>query len=150
MAEKFDILELYSKPKEYKFDEEEKEFLRKKMPRKRTRIRYGIWKQEQRNGLQIVVMIEPYIHPGRRPGVDNSIEFISDEPLSKREYEEFTIENFGCTNRTYVMYRYKNIEQLMRENVTLGVETPEAFIKECRRRGLSEQKNLFTDTEFKK
>lgn len=140
---------LYSKPREYRFNEEEKTFIRKMIPRKETRIRYGIWKQKQRNGLQIVIMIEPQIHfGGRRPGVDNSIEFISDEPLSEKEYEEYTIENHGAFNRTYIMYRYENIEQVMREDIKCGAVTPEKFIKECRRRGLSEQKNLFSDHEF--
>jgi hypothetical protein len=144
----FDVLDLASKPKDQRFSEEEKAFLRKKYPRKRSRIRYGIWKQEQRNGMQIVIMIEDHIHMGRRPGVDNSIEFIAEQPLSEKEYEE-CIENFGCNSRTYTMYRYENVEQVMREDAKCGYETPQKFINECRYRGLTEAPNLFSDEEFK-
>lgn len=147
MADKFDILDLASKPKDQRFTEEEKEFLRKKYPRKQSRIRYGIWKQTQRNGLQIVIMIEDHVHGGRRPGVDNAIDFIAEQPLSEIEYNE-AIENFGCNSRVYSMYRYANIEQVMREDAKCGYDTPEQFIKECRRRNLSEQTNLFTELEF--
>lgn len=145
--EKFNVLDLMDKPKDQRFTEEEKEFLRKKYPRKQSRIRYGIWKQEQRNGKQIVIMIEDHIHAGRRPGVDNAIDFIAELPLSELEYNE-CIENFGCNSRTYTMYRYENIEQVIREDIKCGYETPERFIKECRFRELSEQRNLFTETEF--
>ena len=142
--EKFDVLDLMSKPKNERFTEEEKEFLRKKYPRKRSRIRYGIWKNEQRNGLQIVIFTEFHLWGGRRPGVDNAIEFIAEQPLSKKEYEEY-IENFGCTSRVYLMYRYKNVEQVMIEDTNCGYETPQKFINECRNRKLTEAPNLFSD-----
>jgi hypothetical protein len=145
--EKFNVLDLMDKPKDQRFTEEEKEFLRKKYPRKESKIRYGIWKNEQRNGKQIVILTQFARIPGRKPGLDNSIEFISEEPLSEKEYEEY-IENFGCTSRVYLMYRYENIEQVMREDAECGYETPEKFIRECRFRELSEQRNLFTETEF--
>ena len=144
MKEKFDILDLMDKPKDKRFTEEEKAFLRKQYPRKRSRIRYGIWKQEQRNGHQLVVLIEDHIHGGRRPGLDNSIEFIAEQPLSELEYNE-CIENFGCNSRTYSMYRYTNVEQIMREDAKCGYETPQVFINECRRRDLTEAPNLFSD-----
>lgn len=142
--EKFDVLDLMSKPKNERFTEEEKEFLRKKYPRKKSRIRYGIWKNEQRNGLQIVVFTEFHTWGGRRPGVDNSVEFIAEQPLSQKEYEEY-IENFGCTSRVYLMYRYKNVEQVMIEDKNCGYETPQAYINACRDRNLTEAPNLFTN-----
>lgn len=146
LKEKFDVLDLMNKPKNERFTEEEKEFLRKKYPRKQSKIRYGIWKNEQRNGHQIVVLTQFARIPGRKPGLDNSIEFIAEEPLSKKEYEEY-IENFGCTSRVYLMYRYTNVEQVMREDANCGYETPQKFINECRRRDLTEAPNLFTDLD---
>ena len=147
MKEEFDVLDLMDKPKDERFTEEEKAFLRKKYPRKESKIRYGIWKQEQRNGKQIVIFTQFSRITGRKPGVDNAIDFIAEEPLSEKEYEEY-IENFGCCSRVYLMYRYENIEQVIREDQKCGYETPERFIKECRFRGLSEQRNLFTEIEF--
>ena len=147
MEEKFDILDLMAKPKDQRFTEEEKAFLRKKYPRKQSRIRYGLWKAEQRNGKQLCVFTEFHVYGGRRPGVDNSVEWIAEQPLSEKEYEEY-IENFGCTSRIYLLYRYVNIEQVMREDANCGYETPERYISTCRMRGYSEQVNLFTETEF--
>jgi hypothetical protein len=134
--QKFNILDLMDKPKDQRFTEEEKMFLRKQYPRKRSRIRYGIWKQEQRNGHQLVVLIEDHIHMGRRP--------IAEQPLSELEYNE-CIENFGCNSRTYTMYRYTNVEQIMREDAKCGYETPQVFINECRYRGITEAPNLFSN-----
>ena len=142
--QKFNILDLMDKPKDQRFTEKEKMFLRKQYPRKRSRIRYGIWKQEQRNGHQLVVLIEDHIHMGRRPGLDNSIEFIAEQPLSELEYNE-CIENFGCNSRTYTMYRYTNVEQIMHEDAKCGYETPQVFINECRYRGITEAPNLFSN-----
>lgn len=145
--EKFDVLDLMDLPKDQRFTEEQKEFLRKKYPRKRSRIRYGIWKAEQRNGQQIVVFTEFHIHLGRRPGVDSSVEFIAEQMLSEKEYEEY-IENFGCTSRTYLMYRYENLEQVIEEDKKAGYETPQKFINECKDRSLTEAPHLFTQTGF--
>ena len=133
--------------KKRQLTEEEKAFIRKKIPKKKTRLRYGIWKPIQRNGCQIVLMVEFNIHVGRRPGVDNSIEFIADVPLSDLEYEE-EVANFGCNNRTYTQYKYSTIEQVIREDLKCGYKTPEKFINECRKRGLSEALNLFSELEI--
>lgn len=138
--DKFDVLDIADKKE--KLTDEEKEFIRKKYPRKRSRIRYGIWKHEQRNGKQIIVLIEFSISLGRRPGVDKSIDFIAEQVLSKKEYEE-QLENFGCNSRIYTAHRYKNIEQVIQIDEKCGYKTPQIFINKCRKMNLTEAPNLF-------
>lgn len=126
--------------------EKEKATIRKKYPRKHSKLRYGIWKNEQRNGLQIVILNQFQIQQGRKPGMDNAIEFIAEVPLSEKEYEE-GVANWGMIPRAYLMYKYKTIEQVIREDLKCGYKTPDVFIKECKKRGLTEAPNLFTNTE---
>ena len=141
--EKIDVLDIMGKKE--RLTDEEKEFIRKNYLRKRSRIRYGIWKQEQRNGKQIIVLIEFSIHPGRRPGLDKAIDFIAEQPLSKKEYEE-QVENFGCNSRVYTAYRYENVEQVIKEDVKCGYKTPQIFINRCRKMNLTEAPNLFNQS----
>jgi hypothetical protein len=150
MGKKIDILDFFDSkkiPRDKPLSKEHEEFLKKKFPRKTGRIRYGIWKNEQRNGKQLVLFEEFPINQGRRPGVDNSVEFIAERKLSDSEYEEH-IQNFGCNSRTYTMWRYENVDQMIIDDKSnCGAESPQVFINACRDRGYTETPHLFTELE---
>jgi hypothetical protein len=138
---KFDIIDLYG-VKGRRFTEAEKKFLRKKLPKSKWKIKYCIWKQERRNGLYILFLIDHFPGKIRPPAMDKAIEVIAKRDLTDAEYEE-QIENFGCCNRVYQCYDYKDIEWLIHEDSLYGVKTPQEFINECRKRGYTKQPDLF-------
>jgi len=144
--DKFDVLDFIMRKEP--LTEEEKAFIRKKFPRSKTRVRYGIWKQEQRNKLQIVILTEFNRRQlARRPGVDNSIEFICEYPMCEKEYEE-AVGNFGMNSRVYSMFKYYTVQDVMiEEEREYGIKTPQEFVNECTKRGLTRAPDLFTELE---
>lgn len=45
------------------------------------------------------------------------------------------IQNFGCNKRRFTVWNYQKVEQLIADDLLYNVETPEAFVNECRKRG---------------
>ena len=128
------LSDLWDKPKDQQFNEEEIAFLKEQFPKKKFLAKYGIWKQKRHNGLYITFIIDNF--PGRvRPcAADHSIEVICTRELTDQEWLE-EIGNFGCNSRVMTAWDYQFIEELIAEDEKFGISTPEKFIKECRRRG---------------
>jgi hypothetical protein len=143
-TEKFNLLDL-SEVKGRRFTEEEKNFIKKKIPKKKYKIKYCIWKQVRKNDMYILFVIDYFSERGRPSAVDKAIEVIATRELSDIEYEE-EIENFGCCNRIMKTYNYKDVDYLIYEDKKVGVDTPQKFINECRKRGYTKQPDLFGTT----
>jgi|SRR5690554_147781 len=131
-----DQYELFSKPLDYTFTEEEIQFLIKTKTIQQTVAKYFIWKQERKNKKYIGFMIDTNPHRVRRTGFDNSIDVIFQRPFCAIEQRELA-ENWGCNNRIATGWNYEYIEQLIYSDSLYNIETPEVFIKHCKKLGFS-------------
>lgn len=122
--------------------DEEKQFLKKHVPKKKYLAKYCIWKQHRHNGAYILFIIDKFPNKVRRTAMDNSIEVLETRQLTDEEYNE-QIENYGCASRIYECYDYKDIEWLIHEDSLMGAVTPQSFINECKKRGYTKQPDLF-------
>jgi hypothetical protein len=125
-----------------RFTDEEKDFIRKHVPKSKFKARYCLWKQERRNGLYILFIIDHFPNKVRPTAMDRAIEVVVSRDLTEHEYNE-CIENYGCVNRIYETYHYRDVEWLIHEDQLVGAKTPEIFINECRKRGFTKQPDLF-------
>jgi len=142
---KFDVLDLMN-VKGRLFTDQETEFLKKKFPKKSFRINYIIWKQKRHNGLYLAVFEDRNPHRIRKSAIDHSVEVIASRLPSDKEYDEL-IGNFGCSSRIITAYYYANIEEVIGEDLKYGVDTPQEYINECRKRGYTRTPDLFSKLE---
>ena len=131
-----DILELYDKPANYKFSDIEIEFIKKHCPIYKFKAKYAIYKKKSKKGKQIGFFIDQIPCQHRKSGVENHWEFITERKLTKLEYEEM-IHNFGTNTRRFIVWMYDNIESLIQDDLKCNIDTPQEFIDECKKRGLS-------------
>lgn len=129
------------------FTEDETNFLKKKYPKKEFRIKYIIWKQKRTNGMYLAVFEDRNPHRIRKSAVDHSVEVIASRLPCDKEYEEI-IANFGCSSRIITAYNYRDIEGVIWEDKEkYGVDTPQEYINECRKRGYTKAPDLFSNLE---
>lgn len=146
MKKKFNVLDLLG-VKGRCFTEEETAFLKKKFPKKKFRIKYIIWKQHRKNGLYLAVFEDCNPFRIRKSAVDHSVEVIASRLPCDKEYEEL-IGNLGCNSRIISAFNYRTIEDVIYEDKKeYGVDTPQEYINECRKRGYTQAPNLFTNIE---
>lgn len=129
-----DLLDLYSKPKEYKFTPKEIKFIKKHLPKHSFRVKYALYNKKSSKGLQIAFIIDTMPYQSRKSGVENYWTYICDRPITNIEYDEL-IENYGMNNRRFKVWYYKHIEMLILEDKKYNVETPADFIKICKDKG---------------
>ena len=134
LSEKMQVLELYSKQESYKFSDEEIKLIKKHTPKSGFKIRYAFYNKNSYKEKYIVFIIDSMPTSYRRSGVENNWEYFCEREISDIEYLE-QIQNFGCNKRRFTVWNYQKIEQLIADDLLYNVETPEAFINECRKRG---------------
>lgn len=127
-----DEFELYKKKE--RFTKEEIAFLKTKIKKSNFLIKYAFYKKESKVKAQIALIIDQMPFCPRRSAVENNWEVICERPISNIEYHE-EIENYGCNNRRFITYYYRDIDALIIEDLKYHIETPDVFIKECLKRG---------------
>ncbi len=131
-----DILDLWSKPASYNFNEEEISFIKSKVPKKSYRAKYAIYKKDSPKGCPIAFILDSSPGCPRKSGYLVQYEVICERYLTNIEYQEI-VENFGTNNRRFHEYLYRNIEQLQIEDKKYYLDTPEEFVRICKERGLT-------------
>jgi len=135
IADKLDAI--FQRPKGERFTEEEKRFIKSVYPKKKFRILYVIYKRESKKKQNIGVVLDQNPNSKRRSLVMNLWDVIADRELTQLEYDE-TIENIDCNIKRFVVWWYEKIEDVISDDLhNYGVETPEAFVEECRNRGFT-------------
>lgn len=127
----FEVLDLYSKPPSYKFNEEEIELIKQYEPKSNYTIKYCIWKQHRINGKYICFAIE-LCRQARKSAFEHSVQVICERELTDVEYQEM-IENFGTCNRRFLVYNFDNIEKVIAMDKLYNVKTPQQFIDRCQK-----------------
>jgi hypothetical protein len=142
------LLELYHKPFDYKFTDDEINFIIEHSDIKEGLVNYAIWKQQRQNNKYIFFHFDFNPYRQRKSGIDNSIDVISTRSLTEAE-KRWEAGNYGSRNRIIRGWNYKTIEEVINEEAP-DAKTPEKFVKHCKRLGYSnpnyqysEQLNLF-------
>lgn len=128
--------ELWSKPVEYQFTEDEVKFLKTQWKKSSMIGRYAIYKKPSHKKLYLAFFIDLMPSSPRRSGVENMWDFREERPLTNIEYDE-VIRNYGRNNRRFITWSYRTIENLQVEDRKYNIETPERFVKHCRELGFS-------------
>jgi hypothetical protein len=115
------------------FTKDEIKFIKSKVSKHQFIIKYGFYKRESKSGCQIAFIIDS-MNGSRKSGAENNWEIICERELSNDEYIE-QIENYGCNRRRFQVFYYRDIGYLIHEDLKYNIETPEAFVKECVKRG---------------
>ncbi len=135
-----DILDLYSKPVSYQFSTEETEEIKKHFKKSDIRVKYCIYNKHSKRGTYIGVLFDLIPLAPRRSAYMNYWKVMAERPCSELEYEEL-VANFGCNRRRFIVYPYKTIDFLQKEDALYQVKTPSVFVKKCMELGYVEPKN---------
>jgi hypothetical protein len=127
------MMKLIERSASEQYSEEEIQFLKSVIPKKKFKVKYCIYRQERYNGLYIAFVIDSDPGRTRQTAFFQGCEMICERELSDDEYHE-EIVNFGCNNRVLTVWHYKDTNQLVQEDLKYGVKTPEEFIKEFKYR----------------
>jgi len=130
------IDELYNKPSGYKFNDSEVETIVNHLKKNKHnyRGRYAFYRSNSVNNFKLVFIIDQCFNSMRRSGVENHWEFVCDRPLTNLELTELA-QNFGCHNKRFIVYYYKDIDFMIEEDLKYNVETPTSFVNESISRG---------------
>lgn len=141
------IMDLHDKPRSEKFTEEELGIIRDHLGKDRNKYvcKYAFYNKPSSKKLHIAFIIDT-MHGSRRSGIENNWDYHVSRPISDLEFEE-VVQNFGCNLRRFIVYYYRDVEHIIKEDQLYDVETPQKFIDECKRRGYSG--NYQTAIEFK-
>ena len=121
------ILELYNKPLDYQFTQQERAVIRQNI-KKAMQIRYVIYKGHYTKYGHIGLVIDYMRYSPRRSAVENQwIEVCRREPC-KREMEEFTT-NFGCQTRRFKVFWYRTLRELEEDEAMYGLKVPQEFVE---------------------
>lgn len=134
---RIDLMDLWSKSTDYKFNKEEIEFILKKITPSsfyKLKVKYAFYRPDSSKGLYIVLIYDTTADASRRSGVENKWEVICERNYSELELLEYA-QNFGCQKQRFKVYNYKYIECLQFDDAKYNIQTPEAFIKEAIKRG---------------
>lgn len=126
--------ELYSKPKSYKFNLRELNFIKKHHRRGDYECLYVIYKKESKHPIGFI--IDGIAQSTRRSGVMNNWDIISKRSISDLEWEE-VCQNLGCNNRRFQVFWYNSITALIYDDFKYGLNTPKIVIDECLKRGFN-------------
>lgn len=130
------LADLSSRPFSEQFTDEEINFILEHSRIKEGLVKYCIWKQHRHNGCYIFFAMDFMPFRVRKSGIDNSLEVVSTRKLTELEKLE-QAQNYGTNSRIIEGYNYRDIENLIDEDLKYDVQTPEKFIKHCKRLGYS-------------
>ena len=136
--------ELYSAPTDKPLAQEDVDFLIKyinEYDRKDYCIRYSFYKKDSRYNAYIAFTIDSMAHSPRKSGVENMWEIFCTRPICDIEVEE-EAQNWGCGKRRFKTFYYKDIETLIEEDLKYGINTPQKFIDECKKRGYTSGRKI--------
>lgn len=134
------IDELYSKPSGYRFTGPEIEIIKSYLSKSSCiRCRYAFYRRKSSGDCYIAFIIDQDFNAIRRSGVESYWEYICDRPISDIELTELA-ENFGCHNRRFITYYYRDIDCLIHEDLKYDVTTPSLFVDESIERGYVKNK----------
>jgi hypothetical protein len=130
------LLDLYGKPIDKRFTEEEIDFIKTKIPQGAYEIFYFFYKKQSRLNAYIGYGIDQSPRTMRRTPAINSWEIISRRKLNNMEYQE-AIENYGTRNRRFIVWYFKTIEDLIQWDAEFNEKTPKEFVKMAIEKGWS-------------
>jgi hypothetical protein len=130
------LLDLFKRPYTDRFLDDEINLIKNHYPKSRFKGLYCLYRKDSRKGVYIAFMIDQSPEAWRSSAIFNHWEIVAERPLSKDEYEEI-IQNFGCNNKRFIVYQYRDIEYLIKEDNLYGIATPNHFVSECKKRGYS-------------
>jgi hypothetical protein len=128
------MMELWMHPKNVPFSQKDLDFIIKNLDRSGYEMKYCIYKKKSYKGLYIAAMIDSSRTAPRRSGVLNVWQVICSRALTDIEWQEIC-QNYGCNNRRFHAYQYKNIEALIQDDLKYDIETPQEFVKKCKELG---------------
>ena|SRR6218665_3331866 len=130
------IQELYEKPLHHEFSESEYNLILKYLKRNRNNyvIKYAFYRKPSKMGKQIAVILDTLANSPRRSAAENAYEVIAIRNITDRELED-QARLFGSNNRRYCTWYYSVVEKAIEDDKKCKIETPEIFVKECRKRG---------------
>lgn len=135
-----DILDLFNKPRHLQFTKEEKKIIREHLKKESYVVKYALYNKHSKKGSNIAFIIDSKNNARRRSAAENNWNYISERELTDIEFEEI-ISNYGCNNRRFIVWYYKNIENLILDDLKYNIETPIEFVKSCRNKGYTLKKN---------
>lgn len=130
-----------NQPKDKLFDDEQVKILKSWHPKSKYLIKYATWKQERKNDMYILFIVDQMPNRVRKSAVDHSIKVVCTRELTDDEHTE-CVQNIDCWNRVMRTWSYKTIEQLIEDDQNIGIETPQEFIDHCRKHGWTSTKRI--------
>lgn len=127
--------ELWNKPNNIDFTEEEISFLKEYIKNQSYRVKYGFYSKKSSQGKQISVIFDLMPKLVRKSGASNNWEILYERELSDLEIMEYILFYFRSSYKRFIVFYYSNVERLVQDEIRLGVDTPLRFISECNRRG---------------
>lgn len=88
---------------------------------------YAIYKKQSKDKCQIAFLIDQIPNSWRRSAVLNNYNIIYKRPLSKIEIEECEA-NKEFNNKRFIVWYYKDLEYLIKEDLKYGIKTPKEAI----------------------
>jgi hypothetical protein len=135
MSHPMRLLDLFSKPIDEQFTDEEITFIKKYVKKSDYKVFYCLRKKSNRD-LYVALIIDSSYNKGRRTLAWNSYDKICSRDLTNGEYQEI-IENYGSNNRVLKVYYYKSVEYLIKSDSMYNVVTPPEYIEKCKEMGYS-------------
>lgn len=108
----------------------------KNCTKENTIAHYGIWKQERRNKMYLIFIINTKPHKNRS-ALLRSVDTIETRSLTDQEIHEL---KQGKGTRSLICWYYLTIEQMIREDQKFNIKTPLKFINVCLNRGYTDSK----------
>ena len=124
------IDKLYEASKETPLQDDDVRFLMQHLNKNKYSVKYAIYKKHSSKDCYLGVIIDSETHCPRRSGYLNVWEIISTRNLTTVEWKE-VCQNYGCNNRRFQLWLYKDIEFLAEEDKLYHVDTPKEFIQKA-------------------
>lgn len=138
--------EIWDKPKNQLLPPEDIAYLKSKFPKSNWKAQYAFYRKTSKFDCYITFIIDQMPYCPRRSAVQNNWEVICERGITNIEYDEL-INNWGCSNRRFIVYHYKYIEQLQVEDKKYYIDTPIEFVEEAKKRGYTGDIQLRLDVE---
>lgn len=135
------IENLSQKSRDYKFSEQELTLIRGHIPKSKFKCLYAFYKKKSSKNAYIGFLLDRMPYMWRKSGVFSHWDVFCSRDISDLEHEE-ELHNFGCNNRRFTLWLYRDIEALVTEDAKYGVVTPADFVNECKRKGYAEKQEL--------
>lgn len=133
------VYRLYDKPVSYKFTPFEIKLILEYLKGKRMKVYYAILKKSRGLG-QVVYAIDDDPRCPRHSPILNQWDIVAIKNIPESDLLDLA-ENWGTHHRRFKVWNYECIEDLVSSDSSLGIKTPEKFIKRCKELNLTRKVN---------